>query len=185
MKFLIDLIPFLCFYIAYQLYGFYVATAVIIVACTIQTLALWIINRRIDKLQGIITAMIWIFGGASLLLHDPIFLQYKVSIFYWILAAIFFYTQYFTTNKALQFLLDKQLSLPKKIWSQLNISWGAFFLFMGLLNLYVIYHYSMNMWVNFKMFGTLILTFIFIIIQSIYMAKHIIDPDKTNESQTK
>jgi len=178
MKFLIDLIPFICFYIAYKFFGFYTATGVIIVACTLQTLIHWLINRKVEKLQIIVMVLIWVFGGTTLLLHDPIFLQYKVSIFYWIMGALFCYTQYFGRNKALQFLLNEQITLPTKIWHQLNIAWAIFFILMGFLNLYVVYHYSMNTWVNFKMFGTLALTFVFILIQSIYMAKHVIDTEK-------
>tara|TARA_B100002051_G_C16491786_1_gene513293 strand:- start:106 stop:654 length:549 start_codon:yes stop_codon:yes gene_type:complete len=182
MKFLIDLMPFVCFYIAYKLFGFYIATAVIIVACSIQTAIQWFISRKLEKLQIIVLVLIWVFGGTSLLLHDPIFLQYKVSIFYWIMGIIFFYTHYFSKQRALQYVLDKQIDLPEKIWRQLNLSWAIFFTLMGFINLYVIYHFSMDAWVNFKMFGTLIMTFIFIIFQSIYMAKHIIEPkEQTNE----
>ena len=172
MKLLIDIIPFACFYIAYQLYGFYIATAVIIVACTIQSILLWVMNRRLEKLQIVVLVLIWVFGGITLIFHDPLFLQYKVSVLYWIMSALFFYTQFFSKQKALEFVLKEQILLPDTVWKNLNLSWGLFFAAMGALNLYVVYHFSMSAWVNFKMFGTLGLTFIFVLLQSIYMAKY-------------
>ena len=183
MKLLIDLIPFACFYIAYQLYGFYVATTVIIIACTLQTIALWAMNRKLENLQIIVLALVWVFGSVTLIFHDPLFLQYKVSILYWIMSALFFYTQYFSKQKALEFVLKDQISLPSEAWRNLNLSWGVFFAAMGVINLYVVYHFSMTTWVNFKMFGTLGLTFIFVLIQSVYMAKHAKElPSQKNET---
>lgn len=172
MKAMIDLIPFVFFYIAYQFYGFYAATGAIIIACSIQSLILFCINRRLERLQVIVLALIWVFGGVTLLLHNPIYLQYKVSVLYWIMSLVFFYTQFFSKEKALSYVLKDHLTLPASAWKALNLSWAVFFLLMGSLNLYVVYHFSMNFWVNFKMFGTLAITFIFVLAQSFYIAKH-------------
>ena len=69
--------------------------------------------------------------------------------------------------------MDNNISLPQEIWAQLNSCWVVFFLLMGFLNVYVVYHYSTKTWVDFKLFGTLILTILFVIAQSFYMAKHV------------
>jgi intracellular septation protein len=75
--------------------------------------------------------------------------------------------------------------LPTKIWDHLNLAWIVFFILLGFLNLYVVYHYSMNAWVNFKLFGTLGLTLVFTIAQAIYMSKHIIASDKSANETAK
>ena len=67
---------------------------------------------------------------------------------------------------------EHQIELPKKIWCHLNLSWALFFSMMGAINLYVIYHFNTDTWVNFKLFGTLGLTLIFVVIQGLYMAKY-------------
>jgi len=51
--------------------------------------------------------------------------------------------------------------------------WGYYFIMMGTINIFVAYHYSTNVWVNFKVFGMFGLTVIFVIIQTVYLYKHI------------
>jgi intracellular septation protein len=85
---------------------------------------------------------------------------------------LFFATQFIGRKTLLQRMMDEKLALPQKIWERLNISWGAFFTLMGVANLYVVYNFSTDTWVNFKLFGTLGLTLLFVFLQSVYMAKH-------------
>jgi len=69
-------------------------------------------------------------------------------------------------------MMGEKISLPKPIWSQVNVAWSIFFLGLGFLNIYVVYHFSTNAWVNFKLFGTLGLILVFAIAQSIYISRH-------------
>ena len=68
---------------------------------------------------------------------------------------------------------NNTLQLPKKVWAKLNILWIIFFIFMGTLNLYIVYHFDTNTWVNFKLFGTLGLTTIFVVFQAIFLSKYL------------
>jgi intracellular septation protein len=70
-------------------------------------------------------------------------------------------------------MLGANISLPKAIWNKLNTSWALFFAGLGILNLYVVYNYDTDAWVNFKLFGMTGLTFVFVLIQGIYLTKHI------------
>jgi len=89
-----------------------------------------------------------------------------------LLAIIFFGSQIIGDKPLLQRVAHSAIELPDKIWRQLNISWAIFFLVLGLTNVYVIYNFTTNVWVHFKLFGTLGLTICFIVLQAIYMAKH-------------
>ena len=73
-------------------------------------------------------------------------------------------------------MLSKQIELPDNVWKSLNISWGGFFAIIGVINLYVVYNYSTDVWVNFKLFGIMALMIIFLVVQSILFAKYI--PEK-------
>lgn len=180
MKLLFDYFPIICFFIAYKLYGVYAATAVTMGACALQNIAYWIKNKRFEKLHLITLASVLILGSFTLFFHNAIFIQWKPSIIYWIFAAILLFSQFVSRKNLLSHLLGDKIVLPKKIWDHLNISWSLFFIFLGCLNVYVIYHYSMDAWVNFKLFGTLGLTLIFTIIQAIYMSRFI-QPEEASE----
>ena len=69
--------------------------------------------------------------------------------------------------------MDQNISLTKNIWARLNAAWGTFFLLMGTFNIYIAYNYDTNTWVNFKFFGGLGLTLIFVFLQAIYLSRHI------------
>lgn len=173
MKLLFDYFPIICFFIAYKLYGVYVATSVTMGACVLQNLIYWLRHKRFEKLHVITLLCVLILGGFTLFFHKAIFIQWKPSIIYWIFAIVLLFSRYFSRKNLLARMLGEKINLPVKIWNQLNMAWSLFFIFLGFLNIYVIYHYSMNAWVNFKLFGTLGLTLVFTIAQAIYMSRHI------------
>ncbi len=183
MKLLYDYFPIICFFIAYKLYGIYVATAVTIGASILQVAFFWLKNRRFETIHLITLAFVVVLGGATLIFHKAIFIKWKPSIIYWIFSIVLIGSHFFTTKPLLHRLLSSKISLPLKIWARLNITWAIFFLLLGFLNLYVVYNYSTSSWVNFKLFGTLGLTLVFIIAQTLYMARHMDSDDKTNKKK--
>jgi intracellular septation protein len=72
-------------------------------------------------------------------------------------------------------VLGEQMRLPDPVWARLNWSWVGFFGFMGAANLYVAYHYSTDLWVNFKLFGGIGLMIAFVVAQSLVLAKYLQD----------
>ena len=177
MKLLYDYFPIICFFIAYKLYGIYVATAVTMAAAVLQIVALWLVKKRFEKLQLITLALILVFGGTTLIFHKAIFIQLKPSVIYWLFSIALLGSQYIGKKPLIRRMLDMHINLPARIWNHLNLAWGLFFLMLGLLNLYVVYHYSTSAWVNFKLFGTLGLLIVFTIAQGIYLSRHIIEKD--------
>lgn len=178
MKFLFDYFPIICFFIAFKFSNIYTATGVTIIASLIQLTVYWIIHRRFEMLHGLTFVFIVLLGGSTLFFHKDIFIKWKPSVIYWIFAITLLASQFFSSKTLLERMLSEKITLTKKIWQRLNITWAVFFVCLGFLNVYVIYHYDTNFWVNFKLFGTLGLTIIFIIGQALYMARHMQNDDK-------
>jgi len=172
MKFLFDYFPIICFFIAYKFSDVYTATAVTIAASLVQLTVYWLIHRRFEMLHGLTFLFIVLLGGSTLIFHKDIFIKWKPSVIYWIFAITLLFSQFFSKKTLLERMLSDKINLAVKIWRRLNASWAIFFIFLGGLNLYVVYHYDTNAWVNFKLFGTLGITLVFIIIQALYMTHH-------------
>jgi len=75
----------------------------------------------------------------------------------------------------LRLLIGEQLQLPARVWHRLNFAWVAFFAMMGLLNLWVAYHFSTDTWVNFKLFGGIGLMLLFTVAQGLYLSRYLDD----------
>lgn len=172
MRFIFDFIIIIAFFIAYKLWGLYVATAVIMGGSALQLLFHRWHDGKWDKFSLRLAVIIWVLGGATLILHNGIFIKWKPTIVYWVLTILFLGSHFLAKMPILQKLLGSKISLPDFVWRRLNVSWGLFFLFLGALNVYVIYNYSTNVWVYFKLIGCIGLSVIFMTFQGIYMARH-------------
>ncbi|MBS0286024.1 MAG: septation protein A [Proteobacteria bacterium] len=173
MKFFYDLLPIIVFFIAYKLYNIYIATATAIVAAIVQIGVSLFTGKKPDMMQLITLGMIIVLGGATLFFRNEIFIKWKPTVVYWILGSVFALSPFFTKKNLVQKMLDKSLSLPEKGWNILNISWYSFFFFMGILNLIVVYSFDTDVWVNFKLFGTLGLTLVFVVIQGLLVSRYL------------
>ncbi len=173
MKMLVDFLPVALFFYAYKTEDIYTATAVLIIASAIQTVGVRLWKGKFEQSHVITLVLVAAFGGLTLLLHDEMFIKWKPSVINWLFAAVFLGSMWIGKQPIIQRMLGGQVELPKDVWSKLNIAWVLFFTFLGFLNLYVIYNYDTDTWVNFKLFGLMGLTVVFIIGQSLYMAKYI------------
>ena len=172
MKFLVDLLPIILFFIAYQLYDIYVATAVAIAAAAAQVGWLLVRRQPVEKMQWVTLGMLVLFGGLTLGLHDPVFIKWKPTLVNWILAAALLVSGWLLERNLLQRMMGHAIAAPAVVWRRLNLAWALFFIASGLLNLYVAYRFSEATWVNFKLFGLLGLTLIFTLAQGVYLMRH-------------
>ncbi len=178
MKILFDFLPILLFFIAYKIYDIYVATAVIIVASIAQVGLFWLKHHRVEKMHLITLVLVVILGGATIFLHNPLFIYWKPTIVNWLFALVFLGSQFIGQKNVLQRMLEEQITLTSQnVWLRLNIAWVAFFIAMGMVNLYVAFNFEENTWVNFKLFGMMGLTIVFVIGQSLYLAQYIMPED--------
>ena len=95
---------------------------------------------------------------------------------------VFLGSEFIGKKNLIRRLMDAKITLEDNIWTRLNLGWIAFFLVAGALNLYVVYNYDTDTWVNFKLFGLLGLTLAFIALQGFYLVHHIQD-DETDEKE--
>ena len=181
MKFLVDFFPVLAFFIAFYIPGdreqaIYVATAAAIIASAIQIAGLWLMQHKIEKMHVITFLLILVLGGATLLLHDKTFIKWKPTAVNWLFAFVFLGSQFIGAKPLVQRMLEQAVQLPRNVWLRLNLIWVVFFLVMGGANLYVAFSFSDEIWVNFKMFGILGLTFVFVIGQSLFLSRYMEQP---------
>lgn len=172
MNIFFDLFPLLFFFIAYKFMGIYAATAVAIIASLVQVAFTYLKHKKFEIMQIITCIMIVLFGGMTLLFHNPVFITWKPTVINWIFGLIFLISQLFYKEPLLQYLLKNKVSANDDIWRKLNFMWILFFFFIGAANLIVAHYFDLNTWVNFKVFGVLTLTLIFGIIQAFYLSKH-------------
>lgn len=183
MKLFFDFFPLLVFFIVYKIWGIYYATGAIIIASTIQIAYLWFRYKRFELMHIITFVLLVIFGGLTIILHDAEFLKWKVSIVNWLFGAGFLASQLFMKKTIIEYLMDKNLTLPKKVWNRLNLLWCLFFFILGTINLWVLHYFSTAVWVNFKVFGLLGLTAVFVVIQTLYLIRHVKHtPQSSNNS---
>lgn len=172
MKFLFDIFPVILFFAAFKVFGIYTATGVAIAATVLQIAWVWIKHRKVENMQWISLALIVVFGGATLLLKDETFIKWKPTVLYWLFAAVLTGSEVFFRKNLIRSMMDKQVSAPDPVWRKLLIGWIGFFVFMGILNLYVAFGYSTDTWVSFKLFGGIGLMLLFVLGQAFVLAPH-------------
>ncbi len=173
MKFLFDFFPILLFFAVYKIYDIYTATAVLIAACVVQVTGFWLKNRRFETAHIVTLTLVLVFGGATLLLHDEMFIKWKLTVLYWLFAAACIGSQFIGSKCLIERMMGSQFALPSEIWIRLNMAWATFFMIIGVLNLYVVYNFDTDTWVNFKLFGVMGLMLAFTIAQAIYVMPYL------------
>lgn len=177
MKFLFDLFPVILFFAVFKIQGIYAATATAIIATLMQ---IGWVKYRHGKVDGMLIAsgiIIVVFGGATLLLHNELFIKWKPTVLYWLFAMVLFASEIFWNKNMIRAVMDKQLALPDPVWRKLNHAWAGFFAVLGLLNLYVAFNFATETWVNFKLFGTMGLMLVFVVLQSLFLGRYMKEPE--------
>ncbi|KEQ17036.1 septation protein IspZ [Endozoicomonas numazuensis] len=186
MKQLIDFIPLIVFFTVYKMDprmvdvagnsmevgGPFSATLFLIVASVIVYGGSFIKNKTLEKSQAITLGAVVLFGGMTLAFQDENFLKWKAPIVNWIFAAAFLGSQFIGQKTLVQRMMEHAITLPGEIWIRMNLSWVVFFTLLGAANLFVAFTFH-EFWVDFKVFGSLILTFVFVVLQFLVISRHI------------
>lgn len=172
MKFLFDLFPVILFFIAFKFWGIFVATAVTIAASVVQIAWTAYRHRRVDPMLWLSFAIVVVFGGATLVLHNETFIKWKPTVLYWAFAVGLVIAHLLGKNP-IEKVMGKQMTLPPHVWRQLNIAWAIFFAVLGVLNLVIAFHFTTEVWVNFKVFGGTVLMVLFVIAQSLWLNRYL------------
>lgn len=179
MKLLFDFFPIVLFFGAFKLFGIFVATATAIAATVLQIAWTKWRHGKVDTMLWVSFAIIAVFGGATLLLHDETFIKWKPTVLYWVFSLTLLISNLVLGKNLMRALLHEKIALPAKVWDHVNLAWGLFFAALGVLNLYVAFNYTTDTWVNFKLFGTTGLMLLFVLLQSLALSKYV-EQDKEN-----
>lgn len=152
------------------------ATLVVIVATLLQVTWMLARGHKVDTMLWVSLGLVVVLGGATVWFHSEDFIKWKPTALYWAMALGLWASAALFGRNLIRKMLGDQVQLPDTVWSRLNLSWVAFFVFMGVLNRYVATNYSTDTWVNFKLFGGMGLMLVFVLAQGLYLSRHA-EPD--------
>ena len=149
------------------------ATVVVIVATLAQILWLKARGKKVDTMLWVSLGLVTVLGGATIYFHSESFIKWKPTVLYWVMGAALLIGQLVFKKNGIKSLMGTQMTLPDPAWRTVNFSWVGFFAAMGFLNLWVAFNFPTSIWVNFKLFGGLGLMLLFILVQAVYLNKHV------------
>jgi intracellular septation protein len=198
MKLLFDLFPVILFFVAFKyseknpelaaswvasLMGsaavdpkiapILLATVVVILATIAQIIWVAFRHGKVDKMLWVSLVLVVVFGGMTLVFQDESFIKWKPTILYWVFAGSMGFAALVMKKNAIKAMLGEQLTLPEPVWTKVNLSWIAFFVVMGFLNIIIAFNFPTDVWVNFKLFGGMGLMLVFVLGQGFMLSKYV------------
>jgi intracellular septation protein len=156
MQVVIEFAPWIIFGLVYKFAGgLYPATVALMIAIVLPLAYGWLRERKVGQMHLVLAILVWIFGTATLILHDVRFLQWKASVYYWICGLALIGSTFIGKQSLLERLMGKSLAdngitLAASAWSNSSRLMGAFYLSFGVANLWVALNRSEAEWVTFK-----------------------------------
>lgn len=187
VKQFIDYIPLLAFFAVWamdermvevaglrrEVGGIYSAAEFLLAASVLVYGSLYLARRRLDKFQWITLAAVVAFCIPTVVLRDVNFLKWKAPAVNWLFACVFLATGLLGEKPAIEHMMEHAVKAPRAVWRRLNTLWVCFFAALGAINLIVAYALSEAVWIQFKVFGNLTLTLLFVLGQMPLLARHI------------
>ena len=166
MQTIVEFVPWVVFFLVYKFAGgIYPATAALMAAMALLLAYDWLTTRKISQMHLLLAVLVWLFGAATLILHDVRFLQWKASAFYWITGLVFGGSAFIGKKTALERLLGNILpegaTIPASEWRRGSVIMGAFYLLLGTLNIWIALNLSEQAWVTFKVWIAIPLYMVF------------------------
>jgi len=176
MQTLIEFLPLIAFLIAYQWAGLYAATATLMVA---MAMLLGVNRWRTGKIAPLHLAsatLVFVLGGATLLLRDERFIIWKPTVLFWALALGCLASLLAGGRTLIERLMtaasaEAFVGVARGEWVIVTAVWAAFYAVLGALNLWVAWNFAQTTWVNFKVFGITGATLVFVIMQTLWLAR--------------
>ena len=198
MKQLLEFLPLIIFFIVYQMSGttlsvgnseytfdgIYTATIALILTTILQVIIVKLVWGSVEKrLLGVAGAVIS-FGGATVLLKDPVFIFWKPTVFNWALAGVSIVWHVMRGKCLFEDLLPDEIEMPKHIWKRVTVASTLHFFIVGAVNLYVAYNFSMDAWVSFKLWSAVLFTLIWAVVIGVIMGPHLKETDSSDDNET-
>lgn len=175
LKLVLDLGPLILFFVANSRYGIFAATATFMVAVVAALVVSYVMIRRLPIMPVVTAIIVLVFGGLTLVLHDATFIKVKPTIIYALFGAVLLGGLYFN-KPLLGIVFDSLFHLTAEGWRKLTWRWALFFLALAVINEIVWRNASTDVWVDFKVFGVMPLTFVFAALQAPLLKKYAAEP---------
>jgi intracellular septation protein len=180
MQAVLNFLPLAAFLVAFKWAGIYVATGVLMAAMVLLALVDYLRLRSVSRMHAVSTVLVLVFGTATLVKRDPVYLQLKPTILMWLLALAFLGSQWIGSAPLAQRMLEPTLSggatFERSVWLRFNLMWVAAYALLGVLNLFVVHLVTINVasqqvWVYFKVFGLTIALAALAVAQALWLQR--------------
>jgi len=196
MKQLLEFLPLIVFVIVFRMSGttlgvgdfeytfdgIYTATLALILATVLQVVMVKLIWGSVEKRLFGVAAAVILFGGATVLLEDPVFIFWKPTVFNWALAGLCVVWHVVRGKSFFQALLPNDIEMPKQVWKRVTVASTLHFFTVGAVNLYVAYNFSMDTWVTFKLWSAILFTLIWAIVIGVIMGPHLKETENADDT---
>jgi len=181
MQVLFDVFPVIVFFVVYLFSGIYAAT-VATMATTVLQIAYQLFSQgKVTKMLLVSGTVVGTLGGITLAVRNPLFIQWKPTVVYFLFAAVFLGSQLIGSKTVFERAMGHAVQLEPALWQRLNMIWVATFIVLGATNLYIVYHFSEKVWVYSKL-GMMIFLFLVGIAQAVWISLKTTDtPPSTGE----
>ena len=173
MQAALNLMPLAAFGLAYHFGGIYLATAVLMGAMVLLVALDYLLFKRVSRLHGYSALLVLVLGTLTLVLHNPLFLQWKPTILMWSLALVFLGSQWIGAVPLAQRLFEPALPpdtpLGRPLWIRVNLLWALGYALLGVANLWVVRVASEATWVHFKLYGLTIILLLASVAQGLWL----------------
>jgi intracellular septation protein len=175
LKLALDLGPLLLFFFTNARFGIFAATATFMVAVLAALIVSYVITRHLPIMPVVTALIVLVFGGLTLILHDATFIKVKPTIIYSLFGAVLLGGLLFN-KPLLGVVFDSLFNLTDEGWRKLTWRWTIFFFVLAVLNEIVWRNTTTDVWVDFKVFGVVPLTFLFAALQYPLTKKYAVEP---------
>jgi len=175
LKLVLDLGPLALFFYANSRYDIFIATGTFMVAVVAALAVSYLLTRHLPIMPVVTAIVVVVFGGLTLILHNDTFIKIKPTIIYVLFGGVLLGGLLFGKS-FLGVVFDSLFHLTEEGWRKLTLRWGLFFLALAVLNEIVWRNTSTNVWVDFKVFGVVPLTFVFAALQYPLLKKYAAAP---------
>jgi intracellular septation protein len=171
LKLVLDLGPLLVFFAANSRFGIFAATGAFMAAIVIALAVAYALTRHLPIMPLVTAIVVVVFGTLTLVLHDELFIKVKPTIIYVLFGGVLLVGLAFGKS-LLGIVFDSVFHLTEEGWRKLTLRWALFFLALAVLNEIVWRTQTTDIWVDFKVFGVLPLTFLFAALQYPLLEKY-------------
>jgi intracellular septation protein len=171
LKLVLDLGPLLIFFAVNSRFGIFAATGAFMAAIVIALAVAYTLTRHLPIMPLVTAIVVVVFGTLTLVLHDELFIKVKPTIIYVLFGFVLLLGLAFGKS-LLGVVFDSVFHLTEEGWRKLTLRWALFFLVLALLNEIVWRTQTTDVWVSFKVFGVVPLTFLFAALQYPLLTKH-------------